>query len=87
MKTGERTTMIKLIKKQLLNTDGSINAQVLMAAITALLMVIQSALAVFKIEFRGDWGQIQLLISAILTFLAVIGVVKNTDDKQKGSDE
>ncbi|WP_230098407.1 hypothetical protein [Periweissella ghanensis] len=78
--------MIKIIKKKFFNADGSINAKVLTGAVAALLLVIQSALAAFKIEFHGDWGQIQGLVNAILAFLAIVGVAENTDEGDVNHD-
>lgn len=74
--------MIKLIKAKFFNADGSVNGKVLAGAIAALLLVIQSVLAVFKIDFHGDWGQIQSAVNAFLAFLAIIGVAENTDENK-----
>lgn len=72
--------MIKNIKSKFFNADGSINAKVLAGAASALLLIIQSALAVFNIRFTGDWGQVQSLVNTALAFLTIVGVSENTED-------
>lgn len=72
--------MTDLIKRKFFNADGTINAKVLSGAIAALLVFVQAILAVFKIKFTGDLGQVQSAINAGLSFLAIIGVAENTNE-------
>lgn len=72
--------MTDLIKRKFFNADGTINGKVLSGAIAGLLVFMQAILAIFKIKFTGDLGQIQSAVNAGLSFLAIIGVAENTSE-------
>lgn len=80
-----------IIKKKFLNPDGTINKTVVASFITLLILLAQQIMAIFGVEYHGDWSQIVGAINTLLAILSVAGflegngIVENPEQK-KGAD-
>ena len=73
--------MLKKIKANITNADGTLNKGVLTGLISSLILLAQQVIKVFGIDFGGNWEDIQNLLNTILSVLVIIGVVSAPKDK------
>lgn len=62
--------------KKFLNADGTLNKTVVASFITLLILLIQQIMAIFGIQYHGDWSQVIGAINTILALLSVAGFIE-----------
>lgn len=64
------------------NADGSLNGKLIAGIISLVIVLVQQVLAVFGINFSGDWGAIIAVINTVLTILGLLGVITDVQPVQ-----
>lgn len=67
--------MVNKIKKALYNADGTLNKTVLVALVSAILLLVQQLAQIMGLDLTGKIASAQDCINTVLTILTILGVV------------
>lgn len=72
--------MVDKIKKALYNADGTLNKTVLVALVSAILLLVQQLAQFMGLDLTGKIASAQDCINTVLTILTILGVVSVPKD-------
>lgn len=67
--------MVDKIKKALYNADGTLNKTVLVALVSAILLLVQQLAQIMGLDLTGQMSAVQDCVNTVLTILTVLGVM------------
>lgn len=72
----ENNKIMQAFLKKFLNADGTLNKTVIASFITLLILLIQQIMAIFGVQYHGDWSQVVGAINTILALLSISGFIE-----------